>query len=684
MISRIGEFGLAATLLVGVGALAGALAGMRPGTERWARLARIGLGLGAALSTALIAWLGWALVTSDMTVAYVADHTERSLPAGYRLAALWAGQEGSLLLWAWMASLVAAGAALQRQIRRLRGEGARLATLAAVNTFFAALLLLAANPFAKTAGEPPLHGQGLNPLLQHWAMVMHPPLLFAGYAFSLAPFAAMVGGLVAGGRGGWSLGVRRWALASWIFLSAGISLGAWWAYVELGWGGYWAWDPVENASLLPWLTGTALLHTLAIDRQRGQLREWTASLCAATFLLCLVATYITRGGVIESVHAFGRSSVGNFFLAAIVAGAACSAGLIAGRWRVLRSGPEIESLVSREGIFVIGNVLLVAMAGVVLLGTLSPVLSGLFAPDQMAVGASFYNRVVAPLGLALAALMALGPVLVCGRGAGEGFARDLAGPVTVTLAAVCTAAATGVRSVAALACVAIAAMTVTLIARALWRATAAAARAQGVSPLRAAARVIDNDHRRYGGQLAHLGLVLVILGVAGSSLYSQRASVTLSRGESVRVGGYDVRLGPLAEVRGPNFSAVEASLIATDARGRSVELRPQRRFYSMSVDSYAEVAIRSRLREDLYVALLGWEAGGDRAAVLVLVNPLAAWIWVGAAAMACGGAFALTPRLAPAGRRWLAGGTNESIAHTPTHTPRRGRGLAGGVGATAR
>jgi cytochrome c-type biogenesis protein CcmF len=641
-----GELTLWLALVVALGGVACGALGLARGGSVWGRRTRAALVVGAALATLAMVLLGAALARGDMRLAYVADHTERSLPIAYKLSALWAGQEGSLLLWAWMVSVAAAGAGLARRRRPGGAEAVTLGVMAGLNAFFAAVLLVAANPFALAPEGGTLAGRGLNPMLQHWAMVLHPPTLFLGYALSAVPFAAMVGALVSGeGAGRWSGSVRRWALGSWLFLTAGIALGAWWAYVELGWGGYWAWDPVENASLLPWLTGTALLHTLAVDRQRGQFRVWTASLSALTFVLCFVATYITRSGVIESVHAFGASSVGSFFFWAIAVAVGGSTGLIVWRARAMRSHTRVEGLLSRDGMILAGNVLLVVMAGVVLLGTLSPVISGLVGAEPLAVRASFYNQIVGPLGLALAALMSLGPVLVYGREAGESIRRSIARPGAVTLAMLLGAVAMGVRSVAALAVLAIAAMTVMLIAAAFVRSLRAAGRARGAGLL-GALRLMDNDHRRYGGQLVHLGMVLVLVGVAGSSLYAERMNLSLRRGEAVWVGRYEARLEALTDVRGANYSGVEAKVLVTDAGGRRFELRPQRRFYDMSVESAAEVAIRSGLREDVYIALLGWDAGGGAAAIQVLVNPLTAWIWIGAGVMFGGGVFCMLPRLA--------------------------------------
>ncbi len=327
------------------------------GPARWM------LAMVAALITSASAALLQALVQSDFTIAYVASYTERALPLGYKLAAFWAGQAGSLLFWTWALSLMALVAAFAHKRRTAGEHAAMLGTLAAVGLFFCTLMLFAVNPFDPT----PIvvrDGNGLNPLLQNPAMIAHPPILFLGYAGFTIPFALLIGALVADRRdAGWMIQARRWLLGSWLFLTVGILLGAWWAYVELGWGGYWAWDPVENASLLPWLTATAVLHSIMIQQQRGMFRIWNAAFIAATFLLCVFATYLTRSGIVQSVHSFGQSPIGWFFLSFLVLGVLVVAGLMIARRRTLAGDRPLESVVNREGAFLAGNVLFLSLRG---------------------------------------------------------------------------------------------------------------------------------------------------------------------------------------------------------------------------------------------------------------------------------------------------------------------------------
>lgn len=653
MTSILGEVGLlaaAAASAWGVAAAVGA-AWRGPGL----RHARGAVLIQPAVVGLAFVVLSLAMVRSDLRLAYVAEHTERSLPALLKVAAIWAGQEGSLLLWAMVLAVVGALAAWTRRRHEGRGEAVTLGVFSLVNAFFAGLLFLAADPFRPGLYGAPLDGYGLNPMLQHWAMVLHPPMLFLGYTCSIVPFAVAMGA-IAGGRGreAWSGEARRWALASWLFLTLGIGLGAYWAYVELGWGGYWAWDPVENASLLPWLAGTALVHTIMVDSQRGGFRGWAASLAVTTFGLCVLATYLTRSGVVESIHAFAASAVGSAFLG-LLGAIAVGGGLTVflGR-RSLRGGARLERVVSRDGAVVVGNVLLLAMTGVTLFGTVFPIVSGAFLERAVSVGSAYYARVFGPLALVLLSIMSLAPLLGYGQG---GLARGVLAPGAGAVVILIACAIGGVRSPAALACVAIGSMTVLVIASSFVRSARVAARGAGGPPGGttsggpvAVARMVDSNHRRFGGQLVHTGLVLVLIGVAGSSLYARKQSFTMRPGDRVEFAGYTVEFGGLGQSRGSNYSVVEARVTMTDAGGRAIELRPEQRFYDKAETASAEVSIRSGIRQDLYVGLVGWTAGGETAAIQVLINPVVAWIWLGAGMMAGGGIFCLLPRLAPAAK----------------------------------
>jgi cytochrome c-type biogenesis protein CcmF len=460
----------------------------------------------------------------------------------------------------------------------------------------------------------------------------------------------------------WLADVRRWLIFSWVFLTAGIVLGAWWAYVELGWGGYWAWDPVENASLLPWLTATALMHSIMAQQHRGMLKLWNASLIGLTFLLCILGTYLTRSGVVSSVHAFAPSLIGTFFLAFLTLSTATTAGLIIWRRRALRSEVAMDGLLSREGAFLLANLLLLLITLTILVGTVFPILSGLFTDEPITVQPTFYNRVVAPMGVLLVAIMAAGPVLSFGKDAARTLGRRLLVPAIVAVAVTAVVWWSGITSFWMLLCVAIATIGTGAVIIDLARSLAARRRSTGEGWVTAGVQLIDHDHRRYGGQLAHLGVMMLVIGVAGSSLFSRDTVVRLHPGEDARLGGYTITLVSLDEVRDVNFTAVQATVKLTEPGGLVRHLRPQRRFYDTWREPNTEIAVRSNLRDDVYVSLAGWERGGAIAAIQVRMNPLVMWIWIGGIVMSVGGVLCVLPRLLPQARRAEAVEPAEAVA----------------------
>ncbi|MCA9285952.1 MAG: heme lyase CcmF/NrfE family subunit [Phycisphaerales bacterium] len=649
MIELIGNLSLAAAVLVAaatvIASIGAAALGPVAGAP-WLRGSRWLVASLAVFVTVAAAMLLTALMTHDFRFTYVAAYTERALPVGFTFAALWAGQEGSLLLWAWLLSMLCLMATMGW--RRLVGTEVAVAhaVLAVVCGFFAVILLFAANPFQMFDGPPPLDGRGLNPQLQDLAMIIHPPLLFTGYAGFTMPFAMLVGVLIAGPRDNrWLSHIRRWILFSWMFLGAGIVMGAWWAYIELGWGGYWAWDPVENASLLPWLTSTALLHSIVVQQHRGMFRIWNASLVALTFLLCLFGTYITRSGVIDSVHAFAASLLGVFFLVFLLLMTALAVGLIVWRRRKLAPDRPLEALVSREGAFLAGNVLLTIMMLVTLVGTIFPLLGQLVGHEGVTVKAPFYNRVVAPMAILLVGLMAVGPVLAFGVQAARKIAVNLRIPAAAVVVVTGGTLLLLTGNVWALLCVAIVTLGTSSVLLDFVKSFSARRRSTGEGVLAATVNLIDTNHRRYGGQLAHLGVMMIVIGVAGSSLFSRETLHRVVPGQTFEVDGYRGTFLGLTDIRGSNYSAVQASVELTDSSGDTRVATPEVRFYDTWPEQpNTEVALRSTWLEDTYVTLAGWEGGGRNAAIQVRVNPLVLWIWIGGIVMVAGGLFCLLPR----------------------------------------
>lgn len=649
MTASIGNWSLTLAVLVGAGAILAAAASLRLDTPGLLRGARWLVGLFAGLMTLACGALVYALANSDFSIAYVAGYTERALPIGYKLAAFWAGQEGSILLWGWLLAVMA-GVMVFMQRRRSGTEPAvTLITLTAVCTFFAALMVYAANPFS-LLGSPAADGRGLNPLLQHPSMIAHPPLLFVGYAGFTIPFAMLLGALAARRTDNdWIMDTRRWLIFSWLFLSVGILLGAQWAYVELGWGGYWAWDPVENASLLPWLTATALLHSIAIQKSRGMFKRWNALLIIATFALCIFGTYLTRSGVIQSVHAFGESLVGTFFLVFLILCVLASLVMLAIHWKLLAPQRQLDSLLSKEGAFLAVNVLLTIITLTVLIGTIFPLISGLFKAEPISVGPPFYNKVVAPMAMLLLGLMAVGPLLRLGRPGAALTLRRLPIPMALALVSVVAGVVWGLRDGWSLAAVAIVAAAVGAIGVDLVISLMARRSEKPENPLTGLVRLIDANHRRYGGQLAHVGMLLMMIGIVGSSVFGVDEQLQLVPGQTATIAGYEVAYHDLTERRGPNYTAVQAHVQVTGTDGRPTTLHPQMRFYDKSSADrpHAEVALRSTLVRDVYVTLAGWEDGGKLVALEAIVNPLVSWIWIGGAVLSIAGLLCLFPPMIP-------------------------------------
>lgn len=618
-------------------AMACGLAGWRRGEAAWLRWARRATVLGAAMLAAASALLAWALMMHDFSNAYVFAHTDRSLGVLHRLSAFWAGQEGSILLWA---LLLAAMSSVHA--RRAR-EGVSVAVLGGIVAFFAGLLVFAGSPFQARAMA--MDGAGLNPMLRHWAMALHPPLLFMGYAGFAAPMAMVIGGLLqqrpeADIAGTTPAGetdsatqrfpseLRGWVVFAWVCLSIGMALGAWWAYVELGWGGYWAWDPVENASLAPWLTGLGLVHALVVHRRSGRFAGWVAWLSVGTFAACVLGTALTRSGVLQSVHGFAQSSVGLAFfglLAAVCVGGAW----VLVRYRRRLSGGAAGAW-SVEGLISAGLWVLLAMAGATLAGTLLPLVSRA-AGDPVSVGPAFYGRTVLPLAVVLIGLMGAAEL------AREASAARAAWMVGGSLAAVGAAAMAGWIEWRFVVCAVVSGWALGSAGFEGWKWASASRRWVGVAHPPA--------FRARFGVAAHAGMGLLAIGVAGSSVFAERTAARLEIGESVSVGGYTLVLEDLRGVRGPGWEAGEAVVRVRRGEGREVVLRAQQRFYEGFGESTTEVSVRAGMREDVYVALVGWTVGGTAASIAVHVNPLTSWIWAGAGLMVVGGAGSIMPRL---------------------------------------
>lgn len=575
-----------------------------------------------------------ALFARDFSIAYVANYSSRSTPPIYTLTALWAGMEGSLLFWTLTTSGYAATAVALQRKRRADLLPVANAVLGGTISFFLLMLSFGANPFA--ASNPiPVDGSGLNPLLQSPFMAIHPVLLYLGFTGFVVPFAFAISALMEGKLDfRWFTSTRRWTVLAWSFLTVGIVLGAAWAYHELGWGGYWAWDPVENASLLPWLTGTAFLHSVMIQERRGMLKVWNVALILSTYALAIFGTFLTRSGLLSSVHTFSESPIGKYFLpflALVVLGAF---GLLGWRADRLRSRQRLDSALSREAMFLFNNLLFTAIAFAVLWGTLYPILVEAFSGTKISVGPPYFNGVVVPVGLALLALTGIGPLVAWRRASVESLRRQFTLPVLAGSAAVVALAAAGIRSAGALTAMGLCAFVGTVMVAEFVTGAAAHRAIERSGWLHGLVRLIGRNRRRYGGYIVHLGVVLVFLGLSGAA-FRQSWSGNLSPGQSFEIGSYSLtyrepRVFPTDE------KMVMMAVMDVTRRGeRIVTLTPQRNFHFAQRQPQSEVGLRTTLAEDLYVVVTQIDQTRT-ATIRAWINPLVVWIWIGGAVMAAG------------------------------------------------
>ena len=648
-----------------------------------------------------------AYMRSDLSFALVAQNSSTDTPTFYKLTAMWSSQAGSLLLWVFLLAVFSSAALFVT--RRKHREIAPYATavLGAIATFFLALMLIwNENPFA-TLAMPPAEGAGLNPLLRHPAMMFHPPLLYTGYVGFSIPFAFAIGALITRRTNAdWIRSTRRFALVAWTFLGFGILLGALWSYSELGWGGYWAWDPVENAALMPWLTGTAFLHSIMVQERRGMLKVWNVSLIIGTFVLALLGTFLVRSGILSSIHAFGASTLGVPFLVFIATVLVLSVLLVLARRDGLRSEARLDSLASREGFFLLNNLVLVFLCFVVAWGTYFPLISEAVTGTEASVGPPWFNRYTTPLALVLVLLAGVGPVVAWRRITLANLRRAFVAPVAaalVTLAALLLLTPAS-ESVTALIMFCFIAFTVAVIAQEFWRG-ARARRAMTSDSWGAALRhLVSRNRRRYGGYIVHVGIAILFLGVAASSAFVQQRDVRLSPGETTQVGDYTITYRePTAELlsddAGTGAPITFGAVLDVRNGDEAFTQRPLRNFYPAQDPSLgpigryfegeatSEVDLRWGLRRDLWTAvepslvdLQGpiedantrfADASGEAQAVAiaaivdryrrhappaqfrVLVSPMVSWIWLGGAVVLVGALTALWPS-ADARRRRVA------------------------------
>jgi cytochrome c-type biogenesis protein CcmF len=658
VIGALGSSALIVALCVALLGVGLAVVGVRRGRGDYVRGAYAAVYTNFALLTVANLAMVYALVTHDFSVSYVAQVGSRATPLLYTVISLWGALEGSILFWGWV---LAAYGALVVYRHRAR-EGALVpyasATLLGVAVFFSILLVGPANPF-DAVSPIPADGPGPNPLLQnHPLMAVHPPLLYLGYVGMTVPFAFAVGAMVAGEAGRkdeWLVLTKRWTLTAWTFLTAAIIAGMWWSYEVLGWGGYWAWDPVENASFMPWLTATAFLHSAIVQERRGILRVWNLNLVVATFLLTVLGTFLTRSGVLSSVHAFTTGAIGYYFLSFIAVTLVVSLALVAGTSGDREEPGRLDAKASRETVFLLNNLVFTAFCFTVLVGTLFPLVAEAVRGVKVSVGAPFFNRMTLPLCVALLFLLGVGPALPWRRATPDVMRRQLLPPAIAAVAGAALALLSGARDPYAVLVYAFAAFALTANAREFWTGSRARVRAHGENSLVALARLAVSNRHRYGGYLAHVGVVVVAVAIAASSTGRVEREATLRPGETITVGPFGLRLGRVWGANEPQRFVIAATLdVLRD--GRVVdELQPRLNFYPRSDQPIATPAVRSRVPGDLYLSLMAFQPDGGSATVRVILEPLVPWIWAGGALICLAALFAAWPtratRAAPATAR---------------------------------
>jgi cytochrome c-type biogenesis protein CcmF len=688
---QLGTASLFVALLAALYAAGAAIHGARSGDRRWVDSSRLAVYSWAALVTVAVLVLELAFVRDDFSFQTVAEHSSTTTPTFYKLTAMWSSQEGSLLLWAFVLSLASSAVLYLTRNRHREIVPWATAVLAGLGVFFIGLMLIDASPFVQL-DPAPVEGAGLTPLLRNPYMVVHPPMLYSGYVFFSIPFAFCVGALITRRLdGSWIRTTRRFALVAWAFLGLGLLLGSRWSYEELGWGGYWGWDPVENAALMPWLVGTAFLHSIMVQERRGMLKAWNVSLICGAFCLSLLGTFLVRSGILQSIHAFGASTVGGPLLALIGLTAIGSTLLILSRRAELRPERRIGSPLSREGVFLINNLLLVGLAAVIFWGTFFPLIAELFTGTRSSLAAPWFDRYTTPLAILLVLFTGIGPLLAWGSLTPAAARRVLLWPglVAIATALVLALVSDAAGNLWALALFAFAAFALFALGQEFWRAGATRRSLTGEPMGTALGRAVARNRRRYGGYVVHAGIAVLLIAVAASSSFQTKRDLRLRVGQSARVGDYTVTYKRLTADPANERIAFSALLDVRKDGRQFATLTPARNYYPtqdpsagpigryFDGEATSEVGLRSSGGGDLWTAFqpdltsiqpqidrgnrqlakAGPQAQGIAIIALadayaanpppanfrVIVNPLVVWVWIGGLIALGGALFALWP-----------------------------------------
>ncbi len=589
---------------------------------------------------------------NNFSIAYVVEHSNRTLPAYYKFAALWSGQEGSLLFWSWLLSIFAFIALFSNRKKHPELMPYVVVILGSIQLFFLMLNNFVASPFALVgavgaAGAPHVvalaDGHGLTPLLQYSEMDIHPPMLYLGYTGCTVPFAFALAALLGRYPGEkWIHIIRRWTMVGWVFLSVGILLGGHWAYQVLGWGGYWAWDPVENASLLPWITETAFLHSVMMQEKRGMMRVWNVWLVFITYMLSILGTTLTRSGVVSSVHAFAQSSIGSWFFSFL---AIILIVCVVAYWKnrdYLRTDNQLDSVISRESSFLFNNLILLAACFAVLWGTLFPVLTEWVEGNKITVGPPFFNKVNIPIALFLLFLTGVGPLLAWRRTSLSSLKRNFAWPLGVGLAAGIVGFVLGDRNFYALVCLILAVFVTLTIFSEFFRGARVLSARSGANLLSSVGQLTMRNTRRYGGYIVHFGIVLIFIGISGQA-FNQNVQSKMQIDSSLQIGPYTLVCQNIDSASTANYTAQRATIEVFEGNRSVMMLFPERRFYTASEVTQTIVALHSSLARDLYVVYAGQSPDDNAPVIHAYLNPLVAWIWLGGLVLVLGTILALIP-----------------------------------------
>jgi len=650
MVANFGYGALVITFLLTIYGSIAAVYGARRNEQRWIDSARLAMLLTFPLLTLSSLALIYLLVNGHYEVEFVASVTSSSMPMYLKITAWWGGQSGSLLFWAWLLASFASAVTLRKWHRD--GEFLPWVVLVSMVTlaFFLIMIIFFENPFQRIwqlpTGQIELgmfqpanatlvfqqDGRGLNPLLRHPGMIIHPPMLYLGFVSFVIPFAFAIAALITGRTDDrWIRVTRRWSLVAWLFLSLGLILGSRWAYDVLGWGGYWAWDPVEIAAFMPWLTGTAFLHSVMIQEKRGMLKHWNMILIILTYSLVIFGTFLTRSGVLSSVHAFAQSAIGPLFFGFIGLTFIISLALLLHRWESLKSESHMTSLVSREALFLLNNLLFLGILVICFWGVIFPLISELATGQKVTVGPPFYERATGPLFAGLLLLMGIAPLAAWRHSTAKTRGKAIWKPLVFAVAITIVIVASGVRNLPALLTFFLCALVLSVTLYEFWRGAVARHRKSGESLPVALWNLAGRNRRRYGGYIIHIGVILMAVGIIGIELFQTETQGTIPRGGEIQLGAYTMQFDSLDVFDTPDGRNVARSVVSVFKDGKYVgEYYPRRDFYYESQQSMTIPGVRSTLEDDFYMLLVDWEAISSSGVTFkVFHNPLINWLWIG-------------------------------------------------------